>query len=183
MNIRLALLFVVLPIAAAGLMPAHAQEEQSTEENESSSDGSFGSLEDNLRYVSLMGTIDGIGANGGASSVCFPGMTTSMIDEKITEAGKADIAVEHLAPVLVSISGECSGDSDSNYFVGLIKELPDRFFDLYVVGASFGAVKSGNCAEDKVEDLAQDLILNMRTESSDTSTVSAIRKSIERVCI
>lgn len=182
MNLRLALLSVILPIAAAGSMPAYAQDQQSAEKNESSTDGSFGSLEDNLRYISLMGTIDGMSATGGVTSVCFPGMTTSMIDEKISEAGKADIAVEDLAPVLASISGECSSESNSNYFVGLIKELPDRFFDLYVVGATFGAVKSGNCSEDKVEDLAQDLTLNVRTGSSDTSTVSAIRKSIERVC-
>jgi len=182
MNLRFALLSIALPIAA-GSMPAYAQDDQSTEKKETSIDGSFGSLEENLRYISLMGTIDGMSANGSTPSVCFPGMTTSMIDEKVISSGNGDISVAELAPVLENISGDCSGESKSNYAVGLLKELPDQFFDFYVVGATFGAVKSGNCPEDKVEALSQDLMLNLRTGDAESSPISAIRSSIERACV
>lgn len=108
-----------------------------TDAASSSGDESWSKLEDNTRYLLIMGSADGFAASG-AGAPCFPGDDNSSLDAKLKSSGFADGNPVAVAGALTKLSGDrekCSTVPRRGYTNQLLKGMPDAHLALYLSGA------------------------------------------------
>lgn len=107
----------------------------------------WGSLDDNSRYLLIMGTADGFAA-AGDNAPCFPGKDNLGLDADLKAAGFGDKSHVGLADELSKLSApsaQCAMNKKRGYDAGLLKSMPDTHLALYLTGAVRGYAKLKDC--------------------------------------
>lgn len=118
------------------------------ENSNAPAEGSWASLDDTTRFLSIMGTADGFSA-AGAGSPCFPGKDTSTLDSELKAAGFDAKAPADLAFALAQISSpaeKCAKVPQRGYTSDLLKSMPDAHLATYLTGAVRGYAQMKTCA-------------------------------------
>lgn len=141
-------------------------------------------LDDNSRYLLIMGSLDGFSA-AGPGSPCFPGSDNRGIDGRLTEAGFADKDPDGLPAELRKLSApaeQCTGPGMRGYGNQLLKTMPDAHLATYLHGLVRAYASIRPCTADNQQYAAATVVAAIMTGADDAQPGTVVGPALVEGC-
>lgn len=133
-------------LCASLASPAYAAETTSPEAPTAAEIESYDKLDDNTRYLLIMGSVDGFAATG-PGAPCFPGKDNKRLDQELKQNDFTQANPATMPGALMKLRAapeECVDKQVRGYQNGMLKSMPNEHLATYLSGAvrAYAAIKS-----------------------------------------